>query len=213
MAGVILAACRRAYVIFNSAAEMLRIQHVRGWSDIELIQFNLRLVQRGFVCPSLEQFLQFLSTVDNVHSQQFFVAVKDLMETMTNLGLPFAEIMELYVRMDDRLKIRASNPPPTIPGFLAPTLSLDLWRLLKRLYFFQSSLRPVTLRSVISLHNKMMISSSRSEQYGFVFRCVMHRMNPRCQLVMLSPGMIRKFLFRFLRSKYGSVNYTVLKNF
>jgi len=204
-------ACQNAWLQIIESLGLLRDQSVNGWHFIGVVTHSLRIVRGGHPCPSVEQFLRFLISGENEHARQIFVAVKCMMETMTNRGLPFGEVMESFVRLDDNLKCRGYDGPRPIPGFPVPTYSLVLWRLLKRVYFFQSSLRPVTLR------NRMMTSSSLTRQYGFIFRCVMHGMNPRRKLLTLSPGMIRKFLLKLLRSNNkGSVktmNYALSKIF
>ena len=180
---------------------------------MENLTLYLRLDQKGQECPSLEKLIHFLSCVPYEYSQKFFMSLKFLMETMTSQGIPFGVVMESFVTMDDQRKRRIfvdDDVPPPIPGIPMPSYSLDLWRLLKKVYQFQSSLRPVTLRDVLSsrnvqvmavsplslVHCDMMVSPSA--QYGFYLRCVMHGSNPRLQLATVSPGMFYTFLRKFL---------------
>jgi hypothetical protein len=116
--------------------------------------------------------------------------------------------MESFVkRADDQNRRKFVDDdavPSSYPGIPMPSYSLDLWRLLKLVYQFQSSLHPVILRNVLSSQNVMMVSPqsivhcdmmvSPSSQRGFYLRCVMHGSNTRLQLATMSPGMFCIFL-------------------
>jgi hypothetical protein len=165
-----------------SAAEMLRMNLDMPWIDLEKMAWYLQLVQEGHSCPSLAQLLQFLNSIPYEHSRELFMAVRFLIETKTSQGgLSFGEIMDSFVRWEN---VHDDGPPP-IPGVSPPVYSLDLWRLVKKVYQFSSSLRPVT-RSVLSSRMMMVLPSAR---YGFYIRCVMHGSNPSLRLMTVSPGM------------------------
>lgn len=183
----------RAVQIIIFAAQMLGMNHLMPWDELEKIIRYLRLVQEGHSCPSLEQLFHFLSGVPYEHSRQLFMAVRFLMETMTNEGVSFGEVMESFVRMeiDQKRRRYVNDGPPPIPGFPTPVYSLDLWRVVKQMNKLLSSLRPVT-RSVLSSSRMMMVSPSA--RYGFYLRCAMHGMNPRLKLVTVSPGMCYFFV-------------------
>ena len=219
------------------AAQMLGMNPLMPWDNLEQVTLYLRLDQRGQDCPSFEQLLQFLRMVPYEHSRQLFMAVRFLMETMTNQTIPkgmvpFGMVMESFVQREDRCRRRRyveDDFPPPIPGIPNSSYSCDLWRLVKQVYQFQSSLRPVTLPNVLSSRNMMVASFSQCDmmtsstaQVGFRFRCVMHGSNPRLKLVTVSPGMfcvfVRKFLgqnsrqIRWILARYYCLNRRMLQN-
>ena len=202
---------RRAIQRIICAAQMLGMNPLMPWDELEKLTRYLRLVQKGQECPSHEQLLRFLSSIPYEHSRQLFMAVRFLMETMTNegVGVSFGEVMDSFLRMENEQKRRryVNDGPPPIPGFPTPVYSLDLWRVVIQLYQLQSSLRPVT-RSVLSCSRMM---GSPSAQYGFYLRCLMHGMNPRLKLVTVSPGMFRIFL-RKLRAKAAASGQNCSQN-
>ena len=185
-----------AFAIIKSAAQMFMMDPTMPWAKLEQVTLYLRLVQEGQECPSLAQLLQFLSSIPYEHSRELFMAIRFLMETMTSQGVPFREVMESFIRMEKEQERRryVDDGPPPIPGVPPPVYSLDLWRLVKQVYQFQSSLRPVT-RSVLSSRMMMVSPSAR---YGFYLRSVLHRSNPSLRLVTVSPGMLRLILRKFL---------------
>jgi len=109
----------------------------------------------------------------------------------------FGVVMESFIRMEDdnhgRLRYVNDGPPP-VAGFPILVYSLDLWRLVKQVYQFLSSIRPVT-RSVLS---SRMVIPSPPARYGFYLRSVLHRSNPSLRLVTVSPGMLRIILRKIL---------------
>jgi hypothetical protein len=171
-----------------SAAQMFGMNPHIQWIHLEKMAWYLQLVQEGHSCPSIAQLLQFLSSVPYEHSREFFMAVRFLIETTTRQGVSFGQVMESFIRLEN---IYDDGPPP-IPGVSPPVYSLDLCKLVKNVYQFQSLLRPVKLLSVISSSRMMVSPSSR---YGFYIRCVMHGSNPSRRLVTVSPGM-RSIIFR-----------------
>ena len=185
-----------AFAIIKSAAQMFMMDPTMPWAKLEQVTLYLRLVQEGQECPSLDQFLQFLSSLPYEHSRELFMAIRFLMETMTSQGVPFREVMESFIRMEKEQERRryVDDGPPPIPGVPPPVYSLDLWRLVKQVYQFLSSIRPVT-RSVLSSRMMMVSPSAR---YGFYLRSVLHRSNPSLRLVTVSPGMLRLILRKFL---------------
>ena len=185
----------RALDIIKSAAQMFMMDPTMPWAKLEQVTLYLRLVKEGQECPSLDQFLQFLSSIPYEHSRELFMAIRFLMETMTSQGVPFREVMESFIRMDNDQKLHQfdNDVPPPNPHCPPPVYSLDLWRLVKQVSQFQSSLRPVT-RSVLS--SRMMVSPSA--RYGFYLRSVLHRSNPSLRLVTVSPGMLRLILRKIL---------------
>ena len=190
-----------------SAAQMLGANPLMPWDDLQELTLYLRLDQRGQDCPSFEQLLQFLSMVPYEHSRQFFMAVRFLMETMTNETIPFGMVMQSFVKREDdcrRRRIVDDDVPPPNRGMPTPSYSCDLWRLLKQLYLFQSSLHRVTLPSVLSSHKMVVASSAHCDmmvspfaQYDFYLRCVMHGSTPRLKLATMSPGIFCIFLRKF----------------
>jgi hypothetical protein len=180
-----------------SAAQRLENNPSMPWDDLEKLVWFLQLVQERQECPSLVQLLQFLSSVPYEHSRELFMAVRFLMETKTSQGgVSFGMVMESFLRMEAESKRRrySDDGPPPVPGIPAPVYSLDLWRLVKQVYQFLSSIRPVT-RSVLSSHMMMVSPPAR---YGFYLRSVLHRSNPSLRLVTVSPGMLRLNLRRIL---------------
>ena len=170
---------------------MFRINSHIQLIHLEKMAWYVQLVQEGQECPSLAQLLQFLSSAPYEHSREFFMAVKFLIETKTSQGVSFEQVMESFIRWGN---VHDDGPPP-IPGVSPPVYSLDLWKLVKDVYQFQSSLRPVKLLSVIS-SSRMMVSPPA--RYGFYLRSVLHMSNPRRQLVTVSPGMLRIILRKIL---------------
>ena len=209
----------RAVQMIISAAQMLRVDPLMIWDELEKLTLYLRLDQKGQDCPSFEQLMQFLSKVPYEHSRQLLMAVRYLMETMTNEQIPFGRVMESFVKREDqcrRRRIVDDDVPPPIRGMPTPTYSLDLWRLLKQLYLFQSSLRPVTLPSVLSSHKMVVASSAHCDmmvspfaQYDFYLRCVMHGSTPRLKLATMSPGIFCIFLRKLCANaaKSGQTDY------
>lgn len=65
----------RAVHIIIFAAQMLGMNPLMSWDELEKITRYLRLVQEGQECPSLELLLRFLSGVPYEHSRQLFMAV------------------------------------------------------------------------------------------------------------------------------------------
>ena len=187
---------RRAIQQIRCAAQMLGMNPLMPWDELEKLTRYLRLVQKGQECPSLEQLLRFLNDIHYEHYRQLFMAVRFLMETMTNEGVSFGEVMDSFLRMENEQKRRrcVNDGPPPIPGVPVQVYSLDLWRVVKQMHKLQSSLLPVT-RSVLSCSHMM---RSPSAQYGFYLRCVMNGMNPRLKLVTVSPGMFYIVLRGFL---------------
>jgi hypothetical protein len=209
----------RACQMTISAAQMLGVNPLMPWDELENLTLYLRLDQRGQDCPSFEQLMQFLSMVPYEHSRQLFMAVRFLIETMTNQTIPFGMVMQSFVKREDECRRRRyvdDDVPPPIRGMPTPSYSCDLWRLLKRVYLFQSSLRPVTLPSVLSSHKMVVVSSaycdmmqSPSAQYRFYLCCVMHGSNPSLRLATQSPGMFYIFLRKLCENaaESGQIDY------
>lgn len=179
------------------AARILENDRIMLWDELVKLAWFLQLVQEGHSCPSLAQLMQFLSSVPYEHSRKFFMAVRFLIETKTTQEeVSFGVVMESFLRIEaERERRRYSDDgPPPVPGITPPVYSLDLWRLVKQVYQFLSSIRPVT-RSVLSSRMMIVLHPAR---YGFYLRCVMHRSNPSLRLVTVSPGMLRLILRRIL---------------
>ena len=186
-----------AFQIIMDAAQRLKNNPSMPWDKLQNLVWFLQLVQEGQEYPSLVQLLQFLSSVPYEHSRKFFMAVRFLMETKTSQGgVSFGTVMESFLRFEAESKLRgySDDGPPPVPGITPPVYSLDLWRLVKQVYQFLSSIRPVT-RSVLS--SRMMMVSPFAP-YGFYLRSVLHRSNPSLRLVTVSPGMLRLILRKIL---------------
>jgi len=194
----------RAVQMMIFAAQMLHMNPLMTWDYLLEVTLYLRLDQRGQDCPSFEQLMQFLRIVPYEYSRQLFIAVRYLMETMTNETIPFGQVMESFVKREDDCRRRRfvdDDIPPPPRGMPRPTYSLDLWRLLKQLYLFQSSLHRVILPNALSSHKMVVASSAHCDmmvspfaQYDFYLRCVMHGSTPRLKLATMSPGIFCIFL-------------------
>jgi hypothetical protein len=202
----------RAIQQIRCAAQMLGMNPRMPWNELEKLTRYVQLVQKEEECPSLEQIFRFLSSIPYEHSRQLFMAVRFLMETMTNEGVSFGEVMDSFLRMEEDQKRRryVNDGPPPIPGVPAQVYSLNLWRVVKQMHKLQSSLRPVT-RSLLSCSHVMGSPSAHSAQYGFYILCLMHGMNPWLKLVTVSPGMFRIFL-RKLRAKAAASGQNCSQN-
>lgn len=168
------------------------------WEKVDIQAFILRSETSVVPSPSLLELLIFLQTIPHECFREFFKSLEILMVITTTTGRTFFHIMGYFKRMENSLGGRVSDevPPPSIPGMPAPRFSIKRWEMLMVLHQFQTSLRPITMRYVLSSRDMMMTSSNA--RLGFDFRCIMHGSNPRLKLRTVSPGIFLVFLRNFL---------------
>ena len=183
------------YLKIKNAAQRLRTNPPMPWSELEKLTRDLQLVEEGMNCPTFEQFMHFIRSISPEECRNLFLYTRFLMQTYTSQNRSFGAIMEYFVRNETEEKSRkfANDKLPPIPGVPPKVYSLELWRLVKKMYLFHQFLllRPVT-RSVLSSSCMMMVIPS--VQDGLYLRCVMHRMNPRLKVLTVSPGICYFFV-------------------
>ena len=179
------------------------------WEGVDKQVLTLRSETLDIPSPNVSEMLFFLQTIPHECFRNFFKSLKILMVITTTTGQTFFHIMGYFKRMENSLGGRVSDevPPPSIPGMPAPRFSIKRWEMLMVLHQFQTSLRPITMRYVLSSRDMMMTSSNA--RLGFDFRCIMHRSNPRLKLRTVSPGIFLVFLRNFLAdaAKSGQTIY------
>jgi hypothetical protein len=186
----------------NLVARRLLVNPGMPWVDLQEQTLCLRREHEGQPCPSLVEFLQFLTILSLRSSKIFFSSVDVLMMTMINEMVSFREVMERR-----RRSFICDVTSSQIPGVIGPRYSMDRWDQLRQLHQFQTSLCPVRLQCVLSSRNMMMPSST--EQVGFFLRCVMHGSTPRLKLATMSPGIFCIFLRKLCANaaKSGQTDY------
>jgi hypothetical protein len=122
---------------------------------------------------------------------------------MTSERKSFCEIMGQFEKIEESCR-RHGIVDGEVPN---PRYSSALWKLLKQVHQFQTSLCPVSLQCVLSSRNMMMTSTA---QVGFFFQCVVRESNPRLKLRTVAPGMFIIFLRRFLKNAAESGQSTYL---
>ena len=209
MAGKHRVSCVDTFQRVNEVAYKLCMSPSPEWDKVDDQALILRSETLDIPSPNVSEMLFFLGTIPRECSIEFFKSLEILMVITTTTGQTFFHIMGYFKRMENSLSGRVSDevPPPSIPGMPAPRYSIKRWEMLMHLHQFQTSLRPITMRYVLSSRDMMMTSSNA--RLGFDFRCIMHGSNPRLKLRTVSPGIFLVFLRNFLAdaAKSGQTIY------
>jgi hypothetical protein len=113
----------------------LRGEPLMPWSDIWKLSRDLRLVEEGMNCPTFEQFMNFFQSISFEECRNYFCYSFFLMQTYTTQNKSFGAIMEFFVRNETDDKSHKSAP---IPGVPPKVYSLELWRVVKKIYFLRT---------------------------------------------------------------------------
>ena len=184
----------------KSAALRLRSESLMFWSDLEKLSRDLKLVEEGMNCPTFEQFMNFFRSISFEECRNFFCYSFFLMQTYTSQNKSFGAIMEYFVRneTDDKSHKSASDKPPPIPGVPPKVYSLELWRVVKKIYFLRTLIICRITRSVFSLSRMMMVKPFA--QHVVYFHYVMNWRNPRLNVLTVSQGMCYFFVRSVLKN-------------